>query len=67
VVAVSFYSNNTGNKATATNGGTALAGVHGAFTATASGVGSLASAGADGLNLDDYDAAATGGQTDVQP
>jgi hypothetical protein len=48
-----------------------LAGVHGAFsdnnTATASGVGSLASAGADGLNLDDYDAAATGGQTDVQP
>jgi hypothetical protein len=27
----------------------------------------LASAGSDGFNLDNYDATATGGQTDVQP
>jgi len=62
---------NTGNEATATQGGEALAGVNGDFsdnnTATASDAGSLASAGSVGFNLDDYDAAATGGQTDVQP
>jgi hypothetical protein len=47
-----------------------LAGVHGDFsdnTATASDAGGQASAGSDGFNLDDYDAAATGGRADVQP
>jgi hypothetical protein len=48
-----------------------LAGVNGDFsdnnTATASDAGSLGSAGSDGFNLDNYNAAATGGQTDVQP